>query len=192
MGWTAGVGLGIKGYVDAKKLKLKEDRQFSNEYANQKANLDDSLEGDLARNAAIQDEETSKNLLTFSMEKGGSLDIMMDIIKEQRLSKRAEKENIDVHRSGGAVNIIAKGVLHEDKNSIGDRGIPIVTKDGKKKFAEIEKNEIVFNKDTASEIERLTKMHKDNPEDKEVLKELGNLMKGEILNNTVDKQGELL
>jgi hypothetical protein len=123
---------------------------------------------------------------------GGTLGFTMDLIRQNREDRNAKRKGVDMHRSGGSVNVIAKGVLHEEKNKIGDKGIPIVTKDGKKKFAEIEKNELVLHTDVAAEIERLTKLHKANPTDKDILKQLGELMKDQIVNNTVDKQGELL
>ena len=126
-------------------------------------------------------------------EEGGSVSIMMDIVKERRAERKSKKESEEgKYRSGGAVNIIAKGVLHEDPNELGDRGIPIVTKKDKKKVAEVEKNEILFHKDVSAEIERLTQLHAENPDNPEILKELGALMQDEILYNTIDKQGEVI
>ena len=105
------------------------------------------------------------------------------------------KEEVPIHRSGGAINVIPKGVLHARKNNIGDKGIPIVTEaeGGEvKKVAEIELNEIIFHKDVTAKIEECAKKYKEDPEDKENLLELGKLIKYEILNNTKDNQGDLL
>lgn len=190
-GFAAGVGKGVVDYFKAKKEHLKETDENDEVYANSMTKFEDSSKGIMARDAAIEDEVTTKNVLMGK--RGGSIDIMMDIVKSKRLERRADKENIEIKRSGGALNVIAKGVLHEDKNNIGDNGIPVVAKNKQKtKVAEIEKNELVFNHKISNRIEKLTKEHKKDPSNKEILRELGELMKMEITENTVDKQGELL
>lgn len=66
-------------------------------------------------------------------------------------------------RNGG---IIVGGVLHSEKNNMGDFGVPVVPLDsfnngGKyiknHKIAEIEKEELILNRETSSKIERLMK-----------------------------------
>jgi hypothetical protein len=192
-GLGAGIGLGVKDYFAAKAEHLKETDEFDTTHANAMTTYKDSKEGSMRKEAALDEEALSRNLLKGNyMKDGGTLDLSMDLVKQLRTERKAKKEGYDVHRSGGAINVIAKGVRHEDNNMIGDKGIPVVTKGNKKKIAEIEKNELVIHNEKSKEIERLTEEHLKNPEDKDILKQLGELMKHEIINNTVDNQGELL
>ena len=66
--------------------------------------------------------------------------------------------------------IIAGGVLHSEKNKLGDNGIPVVplkdfSKGGKydknTKIAEVEKEEIVFTAETANKIDKLVDEYND-------------------------------
>lgn len=96
------------------------------------------------------------------------------------------------YRVGG---IIAGGVDHSQKNSIGDMGIPVVPvaqylKSGGKydknsKVAEVEQKEIVFNKETALKIDELVDQYNDCKCPGKLLA-LGNLIK-EALKNTSDE-----
>lgn len=192
-GLGIGIGMGVKDYLGAKKEFLKETDKFDTAHANSMTAYNDSKEGSLRKEAALDDETLSRNLLKGNyMKDGGTLDLTMDLVKQLRSERKAKKEGYDLHRSGGAINVIAKGVRHEENNKIGDKGIPVVTKKDKKKVAEIEKNELVIHNEVARRIEDLTAKHLANPNDKQILKELGELMKHEITNNTVDNQGELL
>ena len=71
------------------------------------------------------------------------------------------------HKLGG---IITGGVGHDERNAIGDQGIPVVPteefeKGGKynkeHKVAEIEDGEIIFNKETADKIDKLVDEYAD-------------------------------
>jgi hypothetical protein len=66
--------------------------------------------------------------------------------------------------------IIAGGVLHSEKNELGDRGIPVIPiqhlkqggeYDKNTKVAEIEKEEIIFTAETALEIDKLVDEYND-------------------------------
>ena len=129
------------------------------------------------------------------------IDVASKKAKKKKDSKVVIKEpeqestSVPMHRSGGAINIIPKGVMHARKNNIGDKGIPIVTDgDGTDvtKVAEIELNEIIFTKELTIKVEELVAKYEADPEDKDNLLELGKLLKDEILNNTKDCQGDLL
>lgn len=75
-------------------------------------------------------------------------------------------------------NIIPNGVLHEEKNSLGDKGMPVVKckEDVCEKQYEIEKDEMILTLVATKKMEVLAKGNK--------FKELGDFVKREILQNT--------
>jgi len=91
---------------------------------------------------------------------------------------------IKMLKKGGNIkpseNIIPNGVLHEEFNKLGDKGMPVVKcnlKDNScNKEYEIEKDEMILTLKTTKAIEKLAK--------KEMHKELGIFVKNQILNNT--------
>jgi hypothetical protein len=193
IGMAAGVISGFFKSASAKRKIRKENEKRTNNYSNNKAAYDDGLSGSLDMYAANQEPDYFQNQYA---KEGGKLDGTKDPyilttlhFVDSELSRR-KKETI--LRSGGSVNIIPKGVTHEEKNKLGDNGIPIVSGKEKKKIAEIELNELVLHKEISERIEQLTEDHKKDPENEDILLELGRLMQSEILNNTLDLQGELL
>jgi hypothetical protein len=86
------------------------------------------------------------------------------------------------YKKGGVVkeheNIIPNGVLHEEENSLGDKGMPVVkcVNDVCTKKYEIEKDEMILTLDTTKRVETLArnKNHKG----------LGEFVKEQILDNT--------
>lgn len=97
-------------------------------------------------------------------------------------------------KKGGSIkpseNVIPNGVLHEEFNQLGDKGMPVVkcSMKGKKceKQYEIEKDEMILTLRTTKKIEKLVKQGK--------LDELGKFVKDQILGNThsfTDKFEEL-
>lgn len=94
-------------------------------------------------------------------------------------------------RHGG---VIVGGVLHSEKNSIGDYGVPVVPlesfNNGGKyvknhKIAEIEKEELILNKETSSKIEYLIKEYEGCGCGNKLV-EIGIIMK-DALKNTSDE-----
>jgi hypothetical protein len=93
--------------------------------------------------------------------------------------------------------IIVGGALHSENNQIGDKGVPVISRNffeqggynKKHKTAEIERGEILFNKETAVKIERLINEYTSCGCQGKLLL-LGKLVK-EALRNTQDKQCEL-
>lgn len=85
-------------------------------------------------------------------------------------------------KRGGKVkmteNIIPNGVLHEEKNSLGDKGMPVVkcTKDVCEKQYEIERDEMILTLGTTKKMEVLAKGKK--------FAALGAFVREEILHNT--------
>ena len=87
-------------------------------------------------------------------------------------------------KRGGVIksteNIIPNGVRHEEKNELGDKGMPVVScgsslKSCTKKY-EIERDELIFTLASSSKVEKLIKAGK--------IEELGDFVKNQILHNT--------
>jgi len=201
VGAIAGAGLGgIMGLIkmlSAVKKKNEEDTKYAKDFNNAITGYREGNNQKILRQTAADNPEYFHN---FYAKKGGKfpennqlfIDVFMEHLKEE---KERKNEDVKKFRDGGALNVIPKGVKHEEYNKLGDKGIPVILKDknGKlKKVAEIEVNEIIFNKDISKELERRTKIYQENPKDKKNLCELGKLIQSEILNNTIDYQGELL
>jgi hypothetical protein len=100
------------------------------------------------------------------------------------------------------MNVIPDGALHARKNNLPDdisekvtnKGIPVVTyEDGGdiRQHAEIEVNEIIFNKEATDKFEDLFKQWKEADDDKkkELSIECGKFLASEILENTMDNTG---
>lgn len=101
-------------------------------------------------------------------------------------------ESIPVFKKGGRIqpteNIIPNGVLHEEENSLGDKGMPVVhckNNTCSKKY-EIERDELIFTLAATKKTEELARSGN--------LKELGRFVKAQLLDNThsfTDKYKEL-
>lgn len=105
-------------------------------------------------------------------------------------------------QNGGQMNVIPDGALHARKHNlpndiseqVTNKGIPVVTyEDGGdiKQHAEIEVNEIIFNKEATDKFEDLFKQWKEADDDKkkELSIECGKFLASEILENTMDNTG---
>lgn len=103
-------------------------------------------------------------------------------------------------KKGGAFNIIPGGALHKERHHMEDniqgmdhvtrKGIPVVTTNQAgemKQQAEIERNEIIFNKELSEKLEALKKAY-ENGDDNAAI-EAGKLLSEEILFNTKDYTG---
>ena len=130
----------------------------------------------------------------------------------RNLSKKAKKptkEEVDLGKpkfeEGGKINVIPGGALHARKHDlpdeiadqVTDKGIPVVTYDaggGITQHAEIELNEIIFNKDTTIKLEEYHKQYNETESEEEknnIALECGKFLASEILENTDDKTGLL-
>lgn len=108
-------------------------------------------------------------------------------------------------KKGGKLNLIPDGALHARKhNMTGDivddittKGIPVISYDNGGEItqhAEIEVNEIIFNKEVTDKLEALYKKYdeSDSQEEKDkVAIQCGKLLTKEILDNTDDRTGLL-
>ena len=102
-------------------------------------------------------------------------------------------------KEGGQLNVIPEGALHARKNNMegaGEdftaKGIPVINNDGQQ-VAEIERQEIIFSKDTTEKIEffykSFTDESKSDKEKDELAIKCGKFLVEQILNNTDDKAG---
>ena len=109
------------------------------------------------------------------------------------------RRNPKAFKQGGQMNVIPEGALHARKNNMegaGEdfthKGIPVVDNDGEQQ-AEIERNEVIFNKDLTNFIESNYKKFKfeetKNDEKDEIAIKVGKRLVKELLTNTDDRTG---
>lgn len=110
-----------------------------------------------------------------------------------------ESQEVEAFKQGGQMNVIPEGALHARKNNMegaGEdfthKGIPVVDNDGEQQ-AEIERNEVIFNKDLTDFIESNYKKFKSeetkNSEKDEIAIKVGKRLVKELLTNTDDRTG---
>jgi len=116
----------------------------------------------------------SKKLLDIIIEKE-----KIDRIKPKFVPMKLGSGNIQALKGGGSV--IPSGVLHNELNKIGDKGIPLVYKGYK--VMEIELNELVLHDKPTERIKELKVLYS-KTKDKKILLEIGNIMHNEINENT--------
>lgn len=127
--------------------------------------------------------------------------VIMSAPKSRKNEFSILKSNVRQFAEGGQMNVIPDGALHARKNNLPEeiskdvtnKGIPVVTYDedgGLIQHAEIEKNEIIFNKSTTDKLEDYFKQYKEKEED-DIAIECGKFLANEILTNTDDKTGLL-
>jgi len=124
--------------------------------------------------------------VTYRRKLGGIIhnsDLM--VIRSMATKKSAmDKTFTPIFKAGGTlsagVNVIPNGVLHEEDNSLGDKGMPVVKCDAQKKKCEkkyeIEKEELITTLDVTKKIEELAKGGK--------VKALGKYLTDQLLDNT--------
>ena len=121
----------------------------------------------------------------------------------KKVRGNSKKEDVEKFENGGKMNVIPDGALHARLNhldgelgeAVTSKGIPVVTFDDGGEItqhAEIEINEIIFNKDTTDQIEHYFKLYKKAESEQEKNKiaiECGKFLVEEILENTDDRTG---
>lgn len=153
---------GIGGFFLGKNKAIKEKRLADTNYTNKTVNA----------KAAFTRKQDAAQLSAFA-----KVGMKMKIEKDIKSSKKKEVPGIDK-------NLIPVGNLHARKNSMGDKGIPVVLENGKK-VIEIEQDEIIFTKDATDKIEHYVNLYNKNEDDKYLIS-LGQFLTKEILDNTVD------
>lgn len=112
------------------------------------------------------------------------------------VSKESSGETVDYLKNGGQMNVIPEGALHARKNNMEgagedftSKGIPVVDNKGEQQ-AEIEKNEVIFNKDLTDFLEENMKKYNEENSDKDAIAiKVGKRLAKELLTNTDDRTG---
>ena len=107
-----------------------------------------------------------------------------------------EEQQVEEFKQGGQMNVIPEGALHARKNNMEgagedftSKGIPVVDNNGEQQ-AEIEKNEVIFNKDLTDFLEENMKKYNEEDSDKDAIAiKVGKRLAKELLTNTDDRTG---
>ena len=102
-------------------------------------------------------------------------------------------------KQGGQMNVIPEGALHARKNNMEGagkdfthKGIPVIDDNGKQQ-AEIEREEVIFNKEVTEKLENYYKQYNDNSksqsEKDEITIKAGKLLAKQLMENTEDRTG---
>lgn len=145
------------------------------------------------------------NTRVLSVKKGGNINpaLLRNITKKVKVQKLDNSTDVGKFENGGKLNVIPDGALHarlhhldgELGEAVTGKGIPVVTFDEGGEItqhAEIEVNEIIFNKDTTDKLERYFKLYNKADSDQEknrIATECGKFLSEEILENTDDRTG---
>lgn len=106
---------------------------------------------------------------------------------------------IKYQKQGGQMNVIPEGALHARKNNMEGagkdfthKGIPVIDDDGKQQ-AEIEREEVIFNKEVTEKLENYYKQYNDDSksqsEKDEIAIKAGKLLAKQLMENTEDRTG---
>ena len=143
--------------------------------------------------------EFFKYLRTNENQYGDNMRDLLYMYNDENLSKIFNIGSTQAFKQGGQMNVIPEGALHARKNNMegaGEdftaKGIPVVDNNGEQQ-AEIEKNEVIFNKDLTDFIENnLKKFNSEetsNSEKDEIAIKVGKRLVKELLTNTDDRTG---
>ena len=202
------VSIGKKGF----KFPTKEEREKINKIINFPKQQPEEFEDDIDVSAPFDYLFTNKSIYSNSVQQGGDLYTdeanithfkpstyqKLQYSKEDYEQYLSDKDivldyEIPEYKDGGKFNVIPDGALHARLNhmqsdAITKKGIPVVSEQegGIVQHAEVEKNEIIFNKEVTKEIERL---HKEGT--KEAAITVGKIIALQIMENTTDNTGLL-
>ena len=108
------------------------------------------------------------------------------------------KRKVKSHKEGGQMNVIPEGSLHarlhhmEGADNLTKKGIPVVDNEGNQQ-AEVERAEIIFNKEVTDKLEELLKKFSSDEytakEKDDFAIEAGKLLSTQIIENTDDRAG---
>ena len=184
---VVGLGFAISSLLGRKKKKRAaaraSKRQIASLNAQQRAERKAELQTgtDTSVNAPTPTAYGASQPSTYGVaRKGGVLYSKKKVLATPMLKKGGPIKEYE--------NIIPNGVLHEEENSLGDKGMPVVkcvSNVCTKKY-EIEKEELIFTLDTTKKVEQLAKSKNH--------KALGEYVKEQLLDNThsfSDKFSEL-
>lgn len=131
---------------------------------------------------------------------GDNMRDLLHMYNDENLSKIFNIGNLQQFKEGGQMNVIPEGSLHarlhhmENAENFTKKGIPVIDNNGEQQ-AEIEKSEIIFNKETTEKLEELCKKFNSdeytNKEKENFAIEAGKLLSVQIMENTDDRVGLL-
>lgn len=189
--WGAAAGAVIGGataLIGAKKKK-KEAKKAQFRLDNNALTQRNSMRRNEIMTNNSQTSANASNILGFDIynkpggygiAKRGGIISPSTLLIVKTLYKRKKKG--PVFKKGGKLshgtNVIPNGVTHEEKNSLGDKGLPVVKCDEKVcvKEYEIEKEELILALDTSEKVDKLVKEKKH--------KQLGTFLTAQLFNNT--------
>lgn len=148
-----------------------------------------------------QDEVVKKVEEIKKHRKGSTIDFK-PVDKKEETEPKEESQTTIKFQNGGQMNVIPEGALHarlhhmEDENpdlkgQITKKGIPVVSEEEGGEItqqAEIEREEIIFNKETTTALEELYEKYKEDPKPEYAIY-AGQILAQQIMENTDDRTG---
>ncbi len=192
----------LEGNDDLKtnaKLKYEQDyKEYGKEYAPFKQYVSNEVDG-LLRNLFYNGSPEVLKNKNYYPDKKKLKEWNKHLLPYTQKIEQYLSENPQAFKQGGQMNVIPEGALHARKNNMegaGEdfthKGIPVVDNDGEQQ-AEIERNEVIFNKDLTDFIESNYKKFKSeetkNNEKDEIAIKVGKRLVKELLTNTDDRTG---
>lgn len=190
IGLVIGAAVGIFKAKKAKKkaagvqnsMDIKNAAMQSAENRNNNSLRDSLLVGSTPNTSSVNSDTENIAGSYPSRKFGGTFHYTLKKKSSQSPIVERSLEPVKIFKRGGGIkpteNIIPNGVLHEEENKLGDKGMPVVkcTKEKCVKKYEIEKEEMIFTLDTTKKVEALVKGGD--------LKKLGTFVKEQVLDNT--------
>ena len=140
-----------------------------------------------------------KNCWTYTKNSQKENTLDQNKVNVQKEQSGDLNQEVEAFKQGGQMNVIPEGALHARKNNMegaGEdfthKGIPVVDNNGEQQ-AEIERNEVIFNKETTDKLESYFKQFNDDSksqsEKDEIAIKAGKLLAEQLMENTDDRTG---
>jgi hypothetical protein len=180
----------ISGGLDARYFRAESGGKFESEFEVDYVLLEEPLD-----EFEIDYLEEGGKLEKENKQKEENENKKEDSKKQSKLEKQLDAPEIE---ETNQKNIIPEGALHKNKHNMENaedltkKGIPVVDNNNKQQ-AEIEKNEIIFNKEVTKKLEELYEIYYSEEstakEKEEAAIDAGKLITKEIMLNTDDRTG---
>lgn len=150
----------------------------------------------------LTQDEVVKRVEEIKKHRKGSTIDFKPVDKKEETKPKEESQTTIKFQNGGQMNVIPEGALHarlhhmEDENpdlkgQITKKGIPVVSEEEGGEItqqAEIEREEIIFNKETTTALEELYNKYKEDPKPEYAIY-AGRILAQQIMENTDDRTG---
>lgn len=150
----------------------------------------------------LTQDEVVKRVEEIKKHRKGSTIDFKPVDKKEETEPKEESQTTIKFQNGGQMNVIPEGALHarlhhmEDENpdlkgQITKKGIPVVSEEEGGEItqqAEIEREEIIFNKETTTALEELYEKYKEDPKPEYAIY-AGKILAQQIMENTDDRTG---